>query len=116
MPLFYSSEKGLFNQYGINGSVAMTPMVSDIAAQLATGQVEMAVIPFTNAIAAYTQGASFQVVAGSGTEGLIVVAKPDISSFEQLKGRKVGTFQADTLDVIVYDYLKKADMTYEMSK
>lgn len=113
MPLFYSSEKGLFNQYGINGSVAMTPMVSDIAAQLATGQVEMAVIPFTNAIAAYTQGASFQVVAGSGTEGLIVVAKPDISSFEQLKGRKVGTFQADTLDVIVYDYLKKADMTYE---
>lgn len=112
MPLFYSSEKGLFDQYGINGSVAMTPLVSDIAAQLATGQVEMAVIPFTNAIAAYTQGASFQIVAGSGTEGLIIVAKPDIKNFEQLKGRKVGTFQADTLDVVMYDYLKDAGMTY----
>lgn len=112
MPLFYSSEKGLFSKYGINGSVAMTPLVADIAAQLATGQVEMAVIPFTNAIAAYSQGASFQIVAGSGTEGLIVVAKPDIKNFKQLKGRKVGTFQADTLDIVMYDYLKKAGLTY----
>lgn len=67
MPLFYSAEKQLFSQYGFTtGTAALTPMPADVAVQLATGQVEMAVIPFTNAIAAYTQGASFQVVAGSG--------------------------------------------------
>jgi NitT/TauT family transport system substrate-binding protein len=113
MPLFYSVEKQLFSKHNINGDVALTPMVSDIAAQLATGKVEMAVIPFTNAIAAYTQGASFQIVAGSGVQGLIIVAKPDIKSFADLKGKKVGTFQADTLDVVVYDYLKKENMTYK---
>jgi NitT/TauT family transport system substrate-binding protein len=113
MPLFYSSEKKLFEKYGFSGSTALTPLNADIAAQLATGQVEMAVIPFTNAIAAYTQGASFQVVAGSGVQGLIVVAKPEIKSFQDLKGKKVGTFQADTLDIIVYDYLKKNNMDYK---
>ncbi|MBE9079187.1 ABC transporter substrate-binding protein [Romeria aff. gracilis LEGE 07310] len=113
MPLFYSAEKQLFEKYGFKGSAALTPLASDIAAQLATGQVEMSVIPFTNAIAAYTQGASFQIVAGSGIEGLILVAKPEITSFEQLRGKKIATFQADTLDVVVYDYLKNAGMTYD---
>ncbi len=113
MPLFYSSEKKLFEKYGFSGTTALTPLNADIAAQLATGQVEMAVIPFTNAIAAYTQGASFRVVGGSGVQGLIVVAKPEIKSFADLKGKKVGTFQADTLDIIVYDYLKKNNMSYK---
>jgi NitT/TauT family transport system substrate-binding protein len=113
MPLFYSAEKKLFEKYGFSGSAALTPLNADIAAQLATGQVEMAVIPFTNAIAAYTQGASFQVVAGSGVQGLIMVAKPEIKSFADLKGKKVGTFQADTLDIIVYDYLLKNGMSYK---
>lgn len=113
MPLFYSAEKQLFSQYGFTGTAALTPMPADVAVQLATGQVEMAVIPFTNAIAAYTQGASFQVVAGSGVEGLIVVAKPEIKTFADLKGKKVATFQADTLDVVVYDYLKEEGLTYD---
>lgn len=113
MPLFYSAEKQLFSQYGFTGTAALTPLPADVAVQLATGQVEMAVIPFTNAIAAYAQGASFQVVAGSGVEGLILVAKPDIKTFDDLRGRKIATFQADTLDVIVYDYLKREGMTYD---
>lgn len=113
MPLFYAAEKELFAKYGFKGTAALTPMPADVAVQLATGQVEMAVIPFTNAIAAYTQGASFQVVAGSGVEGLIIVAKPEIKSFADLKGKKIATFQADTLDVIVYDYLKKEGLTYD---
>jgi NitT/TauT family transport system substrate-binding protein len=112
MPLFYAAEKQLFAKYGFKGTAALTPMPADVAVQLATGQVEMAVIPFTNAIAAYTQGASFQVVAGSGVEGLIVVAKPEIKTFADLKGKKVATFQADTLDIIVYDYLQKEGLSY----
>ena len=113
MPLFYAAEKQLFSKYGFSGTAALTPMPADVAVQLATGQVEMAVIPFTNAIAAYTQGASFQVVAGSGVEGLILVAKPEIKSFADLRGKKIATFQADTLDVVVYDYLKENGMTYD---
>ena len=112
MPLFYAGEKQLFRKYGIEGIVVMTPMAGDSAIQLATGQVEMGVIPYTNAIAAYARMPAFAVVSGSGIQGLIVVAKPEIKSFEDLKGKKIGTFQADTLDILVYDYLKAKNLTY----
>jgi hypothetical protein len=80
--------------------------------QVATARVEMGVIPYTNAIAAYTRSPSFTMVSGSGIQGLIVVAKPTIKGFQDLRGKKVGTFQADTLDILVYDYLKHHGMTY----
>jgi NitT/TauT family transport system substrate-binding protein len=113
MPLFYAAEKNLFQKYAIEGIVVMTPMAGTSAIQLATGQVEMGVIPYTNAIAAYTRSPAFSVVSGSGIQGLIIVAKPAIKSFQELKGKKIGTFQADTLDIIVYDYLKKLGFTYQ---
>jgi ABC-type nitrate/sulfonate/bicarbonate transport system substrate-binding protein len=112
MPLFYAGEKKLFQKYGTEGVVVMTPMAGTSAIQLATGQVEMGVVPYTNAIAAYTRSPTFSVVGGSGIQGLIVVAQPGIESFESLKGKKIGTFQADTLDILVYDYLKAKGMTY----
>jgi NitT/TauT family transport system substrate-binding protein len=113
MPLFYAAEKNLFDKYGIDDDVVMTPMAGTSAIQLATGQVEMGVIPYTNAIAAYTRSPSFSMVAGSGIQGLIIVAKPEIKTFQDLKGKKIGTFQADTLDILVYDYLKKLGFTYQ---
>jgi NitT/TauT family transport system substrate-binding protein len=113
LPLFYAAEKDLFGEYGIDDDVVMTPMAGTGAIQLATGQVEMGVIPYTNAIAAYTRSPSFAVVAGSGIQGLILVAKPEIKTFQDLKGEKIDTFQADTLDILVYDYLKKRGLTYQ---
>jgi NMT1/THI5 like len=113
LPLFYAAEKNLFQKYAIEGIVVMTPMAGISAIQVATGQVEMGVIPYTNANAAYTRSPAFSVVSGSGIQGLIVVAKPAIKSFQELKGKKIGTFQADTLDIIVYDYLKKLGFTYQ---
>ena len=73
----------------------------------------MGVIPDTNAIAAYTRSPSFAMVAGSGIQGLTIVAKPEIKTLQDLKGKKIGTFQADTLDILVYDYLKKLGFTYQ---
>ena len=46
MPLFYAAEKNLFDKYGIDDDVVMTPMAGTSAIQLATGQVEMGVIPY----------------------------------------------------------------------
>src|SRR5262245_41328236 len=113
MPLFYAAEKNLFAKYAIDADVVMTPMAGTSAIQLATNQVEMGVIPYTNGLAAYTRSPTFSVVAGSGIQGLIVVAKPEIKSWQDLKGKKIGTFQADTLEILVYDYLKKLGFTYQ---
>jgi hypothetical protein len=44
MPLFYAAEKNIFEKYGIDDDVVMTPMAGTSAIQLATAQVEMGVI------------------------------------------------------------------------
>src|SRR5262245_31143280 len=73
MPLFYAGEKKLFAKYGANAEVVLTvPGTATI--QLASGQVEMAVLPYTSAIAAYTRSPGFSVISGSGIQGLQVVA------------------------------------------
>ena len=41
----------------------MTPMAGTSVIQLATGQVEMGVIPYTNTLAASTRSPTFSVVA-----------------------------------------------------
>jgi NitT/TauT family transport system substrate-binding protein len=112
MPLFYAGEKKLFARYGANAEVVLTvPGTATI--QLASNQVEMAVLPYTSAIAAYTRSPGFSVISGSGIQGLQVVAKPGIKGFADLKGKKVGAQQADTLDIMLYDYMKKHGMTYK---
>jgi NitT/TauT family transport system substrate-binding protein len=100
MPLFYAAEKKLFAKYSIEGNVVLSGWAGDQAIQLATRRVEMGVIPYTNAIAAYTRSPSFAVVAGSGTQGLIMVGQPGIKTFADMRGKRVGTFQADTLDIV----------------
>jgi NitT/TauT family transport system substrate-binding protein len=112
MPLFYGAEKKLFEKYGIRSDVVLTAAAGDQMTQLVTGQVEAGVVPFTNAIAGYIQSPVFSIVAGSGIHGLIIVGQPPIRTWDDMRGKKVGTFQADTLDVVVYDYLKQKNMTY----
>ena len=48
------------------------------------------------------------MVAGSGSQGLIIVAKPEIKTFQDLQGKKIGTFQPDTLDIPVYPTFRTA--------
>src|SRR5882762_9234449 len=90
MPLFYAAEKKLFAKYAIESNVVLSGWAGDQAIQLATGKVEMGVIPYTNAIAAYTRSPSFSVVSGSGTQGLIMVGQPAIKTFADMRGKRVG--------------------------
>jgi hypothetical protein len=57
-------------------------------AHLISGAVEMGVISYTNAIAVYPRSPSFSMVAVSGIQGLTIVAKPAIKTFQDLKGEE----------------------------
>ena len=46
MPLFYAAEKKLFAKYAIESNVVLSGWAGDQAIQLATGKVEMGVIPY----------------------------------------------------------------------
>jgi NitT/TauT family transport system substrate-binding protein len=70
-------------------------------------------IPYSNFMTLYDAGAPVKIVAGGGVEGCIIVAKEGIKSAADLKGKSFGTFQADTLEVLPYDYLKKAGLSFK---
>jgi hypothetical protein len=78
MPLFYAAEKQLFSKYGFSGTAALTPNARRCGGAAGHRPGGNGSNSLYQCDRRYTQGASFQVVAGSGVEGLILVAKPEI--------------------------------------
>ena len=77
------------------------------------GQVDVGLMPYTSFMALYDAGAPVKIVAGGGVEGCAIVARPGLDTPEKLKGKTLGTFQLDTLEVMPYDYLKKHGVSFK---
>ena len=91
----------------------VTPSNADIATLFGAGVVDMSMIPYSNFMTLYDAGAPVKIVAGGGVEGCVVIGKAGIASAADLRGKTLGTFQADTLEVLPYDYLKKAGLSFK---
>jgi len=84
-----------------------TPTSAEMVTFLGMGQVDIGLMPYTSFMALYDKGAPVKIVAGGGVEGCAIVARPGLDTPQKLKGKTLGTFQMDTLEVMPYDYLKK---------
>jgi NitT/TauT family transport system substrate-binding protein len=91
---------------GVELEFAVTPTFADMVTLFGAGQVDMSVIPYTNFLTLYDAGAPVSIVGGGGVEGCVIVARPGLDSADKLKGKTLGTFQADTLEILPYDWLK----------
>jgi NitT/TauT family transport system substrate-binding protein len=90
-----------------------TPTFAEQVTFLGTGQVDAGLMPYTSFIALFDAGAPVKIVAGGGIEGCILVAQPGLDGPEKLKGKTLGTFQMDTLEVLPYDWLKKHNVSFK---
>ena len=90
-----------------------TPTFAEMVTFLGTGQVDAGLIPYTSFIAVFDAGAPVKVVAGGGIQGCILVAQPGLDAPDKLKGKTLGTFQMDTLEVLPYDWLKKHGVSFK---
>jgi NitT/TauT family transport system substrate-binding protein len=90
-----------------------TPTSAEMVTFLGMGQVDLGLMPYTSFMALYDAGAPVKIVAGGGVEGCAIVARPGLDSPEKLKGKTLGTFQLDTLEVMPYDYLKKNGIAFK---
>ena len=113
MAFFLAKKRELTKADDVELDFVVTPINADIATLFGAGQVEMSVIPYSNFLTLYDAGAPVKIVAGAGAMGCILIAKEGIKSAADLKGKTIGTFQADTLEVLPYDYLKKAGLTFK---
>ncbi|WP_325095442.1 ABC transporter substrate-binding protein, partial [Burkholderia contaminans] len=110
-PFFLVKERNLAQ--GVSLDFVTTPTNADIAALFGAGVVDVSVVPYTNFMTLYDAGAPIKIVAGSGVQGCVIAAQAGITSAEQLRGKTIGTFQADTLEMLPYDYLKKAGLSFK---
>lgn len=113
LAFFLTKKRDLAKADGVELDFVVTPTNADIATLFGSGQVEMSVIPYSNFMTLYDAGAPVKIVAGAGVEGCILTAKEGIKSAADLKGKTIGTFQADTLEVLPYDYLKKGGLSFK---
>lgn len=90
-----------------------TPTFAEQVTFLGMGQVDIGLMPYTSFMALYDAGAPVKIVAGGGVEGCAIVARPGLDTAQKLKGKTLGTFQLDTLEVMPYDYLKKNGVSFK---
>lgn len=98
---------------GVELEFVNTPTQAEMVTFLGMGQVDIGLMPYTSFMALYDAGAPVKIVAGGGVEGCAIVARPGLDSAEKLKGKTLGTFQLDTLEVMPYDYLKKHNVAFK---
>ena len=89
------------------------PTFAEQVTFLGAGKVDAGLMPYTSFIALYDAGAPVKIVAGGGIQGCILVAQPGLDSPEKLKGKTLGTFQLDTLEVLPYDWFKKHGVPFK---
>jgi NitT/TauT family transport system substrate-binding protein len=110
---FLAKKRELTKADGVELDFVITPTNADIVTLFGSGQVEMSVIPYSNFLTLYDAGAPVKIVAGAGVNGCILIGRDGIKTAADLKGKTLGTFQADTLEVLPYDFLKKAGMSFK---
>jgi NitT/TauT family transport system substrate-binding protein len=113
MGIFLAKERNLTVADGVELEFVVTPSNTEITTMFGAGLVDISMIPYSNFMTLYDAGAPVKIVAGGGVQGCIIVAAEGIKSAADLKGKTFGTFQADTLEVLPYDYLKKAGLSFK---
>lgn len=103
---FLVKERALAEADGVELDFVVTPTNADIATLFGSGQVEASLIPYSNFLTLYDAGAPVTIVAGGGVEGCAIVAQPGIETAADLVGKTLGTFQADTLEVLPFSWME----------
>jgi NitT/TauT family transport system substrate-binding protein len=113
MGIFIAKERQLAQGEGVELEFVVTPTNTDIVTLFGVGAVDISMIPYSNFLSLVDAGAPVKIVAGGGVNGCLVVARDGIRSAADMRGKTLGTFQADTLEVLPYDWLKKAGLSFK---
>ena len=111
--IFLVRERGLAKADNVNLEFVNTPSNMDITTIFGAGHVDVSLIPYTNFMTLYDKGAPVRIVSGAGVEGCVIAGQRHVKTQADARGKTLGTFQADTLEVLPYEWLKKANMSFK---
>jgi NitT/TauT family transport system substrate-binding protein len=98
---------------GVELEFVNTPTQAEMVTFLGMGQVDIGLMPYTSFMALYDAGAPVKIVAGGGVQGVYIIAQPGLDTPAKLRGKTLGTFQNNTLEVLPYDWMKKNGVAYK---
>ena len=88
-PLWIAKEEGIFNKYGIEADLVFIIAGRAMQAMLA-GQIPVGLVGATHVVNANTGGGDFVMILGmQNSLDYLFIARPNIKSAEELKGKKV---------------------------
>lgn len=112
-PLFLAKEKGLFEKHGLDVELSTIEGLAERKQALAGGQVDGMATALDVQVTLAAAGVPMQVVwlldDSYGGDGII--AKNDIKSVADLKGKKVAFEQGSTSHMLILTALKQANLT-----
>jgi NitT/TauT family transport system substrate-binding protein len=111
--LFLANVLNTVHDQGVDLKLITTPTFADEVTMIASGQIDAGVMPYTSFLALHDAGVDVKIVGGGGVGGVGLVAQPGLKSPADFKGKTLGTFQNDTLEIFAYDWLKKHGVDYK---
>jgi ABC-type nitrate/sulfonate/bicarbonate transport system substrate-binding protein len=89
--LWVAHDAGFFSKEGLDDQMILIPSGSQLAQVVTAGEVDIAALNGSSAMAAALQGADIKVI-GNTTNKLIfsIYVRPEIKTIEDLKGKKIG--------------------------
>ncbi len=100
-PLWIAKEQGIYRKYGIDAELVFIIAGRAMQAMLA-GQVPVGTVGATHVVNANTGGGDFRMILGmQNTLDYLFIARPNIKSAEDLKGKKATSLSPEFGQVVV---------------
>jgi NitT/TauT family transport system substrate-binding protein len=90
-PLWIAKDLGLFEKYGLDANLLYIASAATSLNALLGGSVHMIAASGASAIGAAARGAPVAIIASLGAIGYKLIARPSITSIQELKGKVIGS-------------------------
>lgn len=92
LPVFVAEERGLFEKHGLSINFMRMGSLEKATDAVRDGEADLTIGPPEGAIADFVRGGPLRVVASNSVRlPMSLVARPEIHSAEELRGKKIGT-------------------------
>jgi ABC-type nitrate/sulfonate/bicarbonate transport system substrate-binding protein len=96
LPLWLAQDAGLFQKYGLKVEIRPAKLGEDVVAGIGRDEAQIYVATANWIVSGIGDGKDLVFFANTGYSVLKLVARPDITRPEDLKGKKVGTGEANS--------------------
>ncbi|WP_406437241.1 ABC transporter substrate-binding protein [Streptomyces sp. NBC_01613] len=92
LPVFVADELGLFREHGLEIEYLRLGSVDKATAAVRDGTADLAITPPEGAVADHVAGGALRIVAANSLRlPMSLVARPEVGSVAELRGRRIGT-------------------------